>query len=152
MFFRTVRTLLPQKSFSALPFFKACYTAQEIDGHRSWNIGSYYGVHIEAPDISISNRTILYAPRNAISPYAARAIYFVFPGEHIFCDRNTYRYDVELDGPGIIGTVLSRLSFFLFLFFSPPQMEYFLDIKILNIMIECTKRKDIFFEFKLIII
>lgn len=124
MFFGTATPSPPCPRKVFLPcLFKAYYTAQEIDGHRSWNIDSCTTTtttRIEAPDISISNRTILYAPRNAISPYAARAIYFVFPGEHIFCAREYVSiWRGYLDGRGIIGTV-PRLSFFFFL-----QIEYF---------------------------
>lgn len=131
----------PRKVF--LPYlFKAYYTAQEIDGHRSWNIGSCTTVCISRPpDISISNRTILYVPRNAISPYAARAIYFVFPGEHIFCHRKYVSI-----WRGAWWTRYNRHCSETFLF-SPFQMEYFLNIKIFDIMIECKNIMNLIYSY-----
>lgn len=86
MFLRTGLHPAPEKFF--------CLTFLKPITRRRKSMDIDLGISVLAlrcayrgPQISISNRTILYVPRNAISPYAARAIYFVFPGEHIFCHR-----------------------------------------------------------------
>lgn len=139
-----------QKNFPPYLFFKAYYGGSRKRGHRSWNISVLTGVHIEAPEIfPLPIGQFCTPPRNAISPYATRAIYFVFPGEHIFL-RSKY---VSI-WRGAWWTRYNRHCSVETLSLSLLQMEYFLDIKIpiLNIIIGCKRKKDILFEFKLIII